>query len=89
MRFYAYLPSDCHLSTTEVEAFVAILGPHVDNVDKVFVKTGTHKDADAIRVGFFLTLFRPVRISYLPITYYVVTRSISTSSDHLAWSLWP
>ena len=53
MRFYAYLPSDCHLSTTEVEAFVAILGPHVDNVDKVFVKTGTHKDANTIRVGFF------------------------------------
>ena len=53
MRFYAYLPSDCHLSTTEVEAFVAILGPHVDNVDKVFVKTGAHKDANTIRVGFF------------------------------------
>ena len=57
MRFYAYLPSDGHLSTTEVEAFVAILGPHVDNVDKVFVKTGTHKDADAIRVGFFFDTF--------------------------------
>ena len=54
MRFYAYLPSDRHLSTTEVEAFVAILGgPHVDNVDKVFVKTGAHKDANTIRVGFF------------------------------------
>ena len=51
MRFYAYLPSDRHLSTTEVEAFVAILGgPHVD---KVFVKTGAHKDAHTIRVGFF------------------------------------
>ena len=53
MRFYACLPADRHLSTTEVEAFVAILGPHVDNVDKVFVKTGAHKDANTIRVGFF------------------------------------
>ena len=47
LRFYADLPE---ADLPEVEAFVAILGPHVD---KVFVKTGAKEDANRIRVGFF------------------------------------
>ena len=57
---YGNIPSDRSDFETEVVALVAICNSLDDNIGHVFVKTDGRNEVDIIRVGFFLTLFRPV-----------------------------